>query len=477
MRFWLNIVLFLWFSCGGYSLYGQENLLDEFSIFTQQQLQEYDQTVRKMNKEFALYLKQAWQPFDAHRLEPLQKDPDVPVSKPSVSTSTIAKISTNVGNSREKEIKSVEIKPVLPDIKVEEIDFFGTRVDIPCLPGYRILVKSSSESDISNAWSKAADIDFSYLLETLKKHKQQLNLNDWGFLLLVQKAAETIYNGQQSLASVFLTAYCMNQLSQSVRMGRMDNKLVLLVEIRETMYDIPQINCDGKMYTLLCDNFKGSSVRIMTYTKSFPNATQSLSMALPQLPLLSENIQTRYLPNRWQDTIIQVTVNKNLVDFYATMPQTEFTVYGNAGSSLQFNVLMDKLKIFLRGKDNYEAAALLLEFVQNAFEYQSDRQQFGHEKIFFLDENLYYPYNDCEDRAILYCRLIRSLLGLKVALVNYPNHIAAAVCFPQSVNAETQYRWGNVTYTLCDPTYLGAGIGECMPQFIGKKPELILLSE
>ena len=136
-----------------------------------------------------------------------------------------------------------------------------------------------------------------------------------------------------------------------------------------------------------------------------------------------------------------------------------------------------RLKEYKNNPLRDEAAALLLDFVQNAFEYQSDRQQFGHEKVFFPDEMLYYPYNDCEDRAILYCHLIRVLLGLNVALVNYPNHIAAAVCFPSQVKAETQYRRGNETYTLCDPTYLGASIGECMPQFIGKSPKLILLSK
>ncbi|MDY3070333.1 MAG: hypothetical protein SOR57_11945 [Parabacteroides sp.] len=477
MKFWLNIFLFILFSCGGNSLHGQENLLDEFTIFTQRQLQEYDQTVRKMNKEFASYLKQAWQPFDAHYLEPLQKDPDIPVGKPSISTSAVTRIPTRIETSQVKDIKRADIKPVLPDMEVIEINYFGTIVDIPCLPDYKIFVRSSSENDVSNAWNRAADVDFSYLFETLKKHKQQLNLNDWGFLLLVQKAAEAIYNGQQNHASIFLTAYCMNQLSQSVRMGRMDNKLVLLLEIQETMYDIPQINCGGKTYTLLCKNCSGGSIRIMTYAKSFPKATQCLSMALPQLPLLSENIQTRYLPNQWQDTIIKVTVNKNLIDFYATMPHTEFTVYGKVGLSSQIYSLMDKLKKHLHGKDNYEAAALLLDFVQNTFEYQSDRQQFGREKVFFPDEMLYFPYNDCEDRAILFCHLVRALLGLKVALVNYPNHIAAAVCFPKSMKAETQYHWGNETYTLCDPTYLGAGIGECMPQFLGKKPKLILLSE
>lgn len=457
-------------------LYGQQDLLDEFSAFTRQQLQTYDRTVRQMNKEFALYLKQAWQPFETHSLEPLQKDPDVPTRKPSVPASVITKAPTEKSTQQRSAISLAKTQPVSPNVTLKEIDYFGTRLSFPFCPDYRIGVKSASENDISRAWSQAADVDFSLLLQTLQNYKHQLNLNDWGFLLLVRQVAESIYGEPQRLASTFFTAYCLNQLSHAIRLGRVNGKLTLLAEIQETVYDIPQINCDGSIYTILSPDGIDNSSRIATYTRSFPKATQRLSLAFPQLPLLSEKIQSGYLPNRWQDTLMQVEVNQNLIDFYATLPQTEFTVYANAGLSPQVQALANRLRLFLQGKETNEAAALLLDFVQNAFEYQSDRQQFKREKVFFPDEMLYYPYNDCEDRAILYARLVQHLLGLKVILVNYPNHIAAAVCLPSASEGATQYQLGKERYTLCDPTYLGAGIGECMPQFVGKKAKLIQLS-
>ena len=118
--------------------------------------------------------------------------------------------------------------------------------------------------------------------------------------------------------------------------------------------------------------------------------------------------------------------------------------------------------------------SLLLDFVQHAFDYQADTGQFGYEKVFFPDEMLYYPYNDCEDRAIFFCRLVRLLLNLPVALVNYPNHIAAAVCFTTPAEG-TNFRQNGKEYTLCDPTYINAGIGECMKQFEQVKAKLIIL--
>ncbi|MCD8136397.1 MAG: hypothetical protein LUH01_10815 [Parabacteroides gordonii] len=87
---------------------------------------------------------------------------------------------------------------------------------------------------------------------------------------------------------------------------------------------------------------------------------------------------------------------------------------------------------------------------------------------------LYYPYNDCEDRAIFFCRLVQILLDRPVALVDYPNHIAAAVCFSEPIKGTSVQQEGK-EYTLCDTTYINVGIGECMEQFVKIRPQLIQL--
>ena len=127
----------------------------------------------------------------------------------------------------------------------------------------------------------------------------------------------------------------------------------------------------------------------------------------------------------------------------------------------------------MKGKNETETVGILLDFIQHTFSYQSDTQQFGYEKVFFPDEMLSYPHNDCEDRAILFCKLVTELTALPVALVSYPNHIAAAVQFNTEVDGTT-YQSNGKRYTLCDPTYINAGIGECMPKFVGIKGSLIL---
>lgn len=133
---------------------------------------------------------------------------------------------------------------------------------------------------------------------------------------------------------------------------------------------------------------------------------------------------------------------------------------------------MPDLAKTVEGKTTVQAANLLINFVQTAFEYKTDHQQFGYEKPFFVEETLYYPYCDCEDRSILYAFLIEELLHLKVVLLDYPNHIATAVLFEEPVNGD-QVTYQGKRFTICDPTYINAPIGKSMPQFKQTAPKVI----
>jgi hypothetical protein len=68
---------------------------------------------------------------------------------------------------------------------------------------------------------------------------------------------------------------------------------------------------------------------------------------------------------------------------------------------------------------------------------------------------------------------VRDLLGLDVALVDYPNHIAAAVCF-NGVYGD-YFTINGKKYTICDPTYIGASVGLTMPDMNNSEAKLIPL--
>ena len=90
---------------------------------------------------------------------------------------------------------------------------------------------------------------------------------------------------------------------------------------------------------------------------------------------------------------------------------SEYNLYTLADlSETVKQILYPALQRVIEGKSKTEAAEMILNFLQTAFAYQVDAQQFGYERPLFADENFFYPYNNCKDRATLYAIFAFSFL-------------------------------------------------------------------
>ena len=169
--------------------------------------------------------------------------------------------------------------------------------------------------------------------------------------------------------------------------------------------------------------------------------------------------------------------------FYSTYPtsmldeniMTRWAMYANTPMAQDVSKqLYPQLKAIISGKTQLDAVNILLNWVQTGFVYEYDDKVWGGDRAFFAEESLYYPYCDCEDRSILFTRLVRDILGLKCILVYYPGHLAAAVNFTESVNGDYILLNGQ-KYIISDPTYIGAPVGLTMVNMNNKSAKVILL--
>jgi hypothetical protein len=169
---------------------------------------------------------------------------------------------------------------------------------------------------------------------------------------------------------------------------------------------------------------------------------------------------------------LKVPVNRNAIAYYERYPQTDYPIYPMAkGSEATLSSLKSQLRVLLEGQSQADAARTLLNFVQTAFEYKTDQDQFGREKWMMPEETLFYPYSDCDDRAILYAYLVRELTGLEVVGLLYPSHLTTAILLP-GVSGDTIMHNGK-RYLAADPTFIGADIGMTMPQLKNQAPQVI----
>jgi hypothetical protein len=318
------------------------------------------------------------------------------------------------------------------------------------------------ENAIADAYEAMCKADYKALVDDCRKVKKELNLNDWGIFLFIREASKTLCTDEN--AAVVMQQFLLNELGYKSKMARRAdrNQMLLFVAADCQVYGHPYFTKDGLNYYNLTSN---ESCQFYMCQEDSPKAKSKLNMQVNHAPALNAGMVNSVHKNRSGSVAVSVDVPKSLMEFYGSMPQCDYSVYVNAevNPSVASKVL-STLAPLVNGKGEAEAANLLINFVQTGFQYATDQEQFGYEKPFFVEELFYYPYCDCEDRSVLYSYLVRNLLKLDVVLLDYPNHIATAVCFNENVSGDF-VTVGGKKYVVCDPTYIGASIGKAMPQF------------
>ncbi len=277
-----------------------------------------------------------------------------------------------------------------------------------------------------------------------------------------------------------LMAYIYCQSGYRMRLGLADKKVCLLFASAHNIYDKSYFSVDGeKFYPFRCD-----AAQMSICGASFPEEKPLSLLLTKEQAFTCSMTQRRTLQSaRYSELKVETAVNKNLIDFYDTYPVSDFSdnfmtrwaIYANTPMSKEareslYPMLRDKTA----GLDKKEAVERLLNFVQTAFVYEYDDKVWGHDRAFFAEETLYYPYCDCEDRSILFSRLVRDLIGVEAMLVYYPGHLATAVCFGEEVSGD-YIMLGDKKFVVCDPTYIGASVGMTMPGMNNEKATVILL--
>lgn len=175
------------------------------------------------------------------------------------------------------------------------------------------------------------------------------------------------------------------------------------------------------------------------------------------------------------DTKIELPYNSAHIAYLNDVPMTIFPIYFASPISIEaqqiFNAKLNEIK---QQYSPVQFIDIMLNFVQTAFEYKTDEQQFGYEKYFYPEEVIAYPYSDCEDRSALFAWLVMSYTDAKVIGLQYEGHLATAVCFGDDTDVTgDMFSYRGKKYYVCDPTYINASIGMTMPQFKDKMPKII----
>ena len=367
-----------------------------------------------------------------------------------------------------------------PGVRTAQVPFYGGPIPIRYLRSpLPELPRPVSSRGIATFYTALAAADWALLAEELRAQSEALALDDYAYAQFVLRLGRVLA-GDEDRARL-MTWYLLLKSEVDARVGYVANggPVVLLVPSTVMIYGTSYYTIGGqRYYAVSLDAAPPARVgSLVTYDGEGPGRPRAADLRITQTPKVAPAIESRTLT--WSDggvsRSLTVRADRNAVRYLEWFPQVEWDVwFGIRMSDAARTSLTEGLRPLITGKSEREAAQILLRFVQLAFPYQTDDQQFGREKPLSVDETLLYPYSDCEDRSVLFATLVRELLGLEVVGLLYPGHMATAVRFNAPGTGDV-IQVGGVSYTVADPTYIGAAVGQAMPQFRTVAPTVIAI--
>lgn len=381
-----------------------------------------------------------------------------------------------------------DMKPPIPDIKVPEhkpsnkalTKIFNEHVYLTRLSCSFPKLKDISEQQVANYWNGLSKMPFDkWKADIAQLKSEQFGFDGWGTFCLIKEVFRGINPSGTANESVIFTVFTLNQLGYRAKIGRCGNQLLPLLafecDILNATYFTNQAEPGVKYY--IVDRLPTAPQSVKCCSMTYPQANRSLEIERVCPALTNMDSDSLYVTKILKDKKRSYSLNYNplVVEYRSTMPCLPFNYYVEADLDSSFsNSITEVFAPLLFGLSETEQINLLLHFVQYAFDYKTDDDQFGYEKWFFAEETIGSKFSDCEDRSILFAQLVRHLLHKDVVLIYYPGrHLATAVCFSDQALKGDYVMVDGKKYLLCDPTYIGAGYGMAMPQLKDIKINII----
>jgi len=410
--------------------------------------------------------------------EPLPVKELYEANKPKIISSLREKKIKNVGPkiriviARKKPYKKANLKVVPKDIT---LDFFSTTLSFN-IPKKLTDAKffPQTQKGIGNFFKVTSYTEYNYIISEIEEIKKEMRLNDWGLYLLVEKVSSQIFSNNDE-AKLF-TWFVFNKMGYSVRASILRKHIILVFKTKQSLNYTPYYKINGELFYVLDD--KAEKGVIYTYSKDSPDSTKSFDLSLTELPNLNLDIQSKVLRFKQQtkEYLFTYKYNQNIIDFMKTYPQAQSDVFFNAPlDDISYQSIGKSLKEYVDREKANTAINFVLHFVQNAFKYQNDKDQFGKEKFMFAQETLYYDKSDAEDRVALFSYLIKKFFSFGVIGIKYKDHMVTGLYIPLLGDSIMD---GKRKFIIADPTYNNANIGQSIGKYKLLKPlELIELKK
>lgn len=449
--------------------------LAEFRAWQDQQQQQFDQYLTDQQRTFLAFLKTQWtleeqQPAEIR--DPVPK----PLTAPKISDNEKQQFAPLLHPKPEPlQIPEPDASPALPtppSSKMKDsvnFSFYGHPLALLKLPELQQTRVSFDGEGLADAWLTLSQ-QLTMLSPQIREVSDQLALSDWATFQLYQQYAQAA--GLNPNQQVLFIWAAMTELGFDMRIAHDQQSLYLLVPSLQPLYEVGFVRLSDQRFYFI-DRRPPGAVHIYresVFEKPF-DFSFTKTVQVGNANLVSYQ---RQLTDKTTGVSIEFVINDNLSDYYLNHPQVDLAWYFQ--SQLEDHTkaqILSQFEQVLTGLSQREQLAVLLSFVQHAFGYELDKEQWGREYYAAPQHTLGLAAVDCEDRSFLFSWLVKNLLDLETVGLLYPGHVAVAVNLDDTKSDDIYYLFNNKKFYITDPTYIGATIGDVMPDYQNVQPNII----
>lgn len=334
-------------------------------------------------------------------------------------------------------------------------DFYGRQYRVHYDRKDDFLLEGVGCENVAAMWDSLAAGPAATLARECMQIRERDQLCDWAFLQLADSLSTAVYPTRPNEREL-LFGFLLGQAGFQVRFGTSGRTFSCLYNTRQIIYAKPYFRGDGGSYWYMRAPGEGA----WSLSDTCPGRPLDLTLTAPPPvggPVRLHHVGAAGVEFDWH-------VPEALLDFYASYPHTEMHIKADAPVGHAFReAAYPALRAAMASKGEVESVNLLLRFVWGVMSYRTDRQHWGYEKWSFPEESCFFQVGDCDDHAILFCRLVRDLLGLDVLLVECNvdggPHATTAVRFHEALDGDTVTYEGR-RYFCCEPTSNSARAGQ-----------------
>jgi len=456
----------------------RKQLNDDYDVFVQRTKTAYDSFRDSVNAQYAEFMRNPWKAVETVKPvePPVHKEtpPDVvpdnetprPVKPRRIKIEVQVTTPPPVPQPQPVEpIRPVPAPTTLPDVQFQ---FYGTAMKVRGVDLDGFTLRGNNEKAFAEGWKTLSCGTTNNLINDCLSVRETYSLSDWAYIRFLDRLAARL-KGQNANERTLLQGFLLTQSGYKVRFCRDEQgTLHLLFCTDGVLYGRPRYKLGNDWFYTYTIPQTGIYVCDFGMPKE-----QKVSMTLQALPRFSYAPGTARQVNvkGYPTLTVNVTPNKNLIDFFNDWPEcaptsdaySKWALQGNTPASPEVRTqLYPALRKAVQGKSQYEAVQLILKVAQS-FPYEYDDKVWGRDRVFWMDESWQYPYSDCEDHAINFSRMVRDILGLDVCLVYYPGHLSACVALTDGTAKGDYIDYKGKSYMVCDATYFYASAGLTAP--------------